>query len=1031
MNEYLGWFKNTKKYPAPQIIHSDICEESNVQTRHIGGSEDVCPEEQNRQGNESIDEDEFQGTTSLLENMERAVADVESVSDDKDIEDDYTTAQDTASPIDYERQQCMHPAVSDGTQPTADSCLEEQDDTLGADSDEDGSILGEEELLNIPTSAFFNVTNRTRHGCEEEYEGPTNPPESSFNFDSNSFFSHQDDESHWPIDDGPDVIIELSEDDSEDGIRTLSNVSPRTGPQALRDESAVHEELLLTRHEASAVDYYRGFRANQDESGQTGQTGQDDSDVLIEDSEEESDIVHDGLERYSNGNQQDGLEWNTNGHQQDGLEQEINGHHQDGLERNTNGHQQDGLEQKTNGHQQNGLEQNTEGHQPDGLERNTNGHQPVTNCHRTPKPPVKDDQQEVESSLIEEHGELEGTLSHCRTQEEHSDERKHLLDYSTSSLPVDDSVQNKSKTCWKNFLKKRSKPAFSKVPKPKKSVTPVSEKKKKKKKRNSSVTGDESTLNLSNPTDISHGANDSRLLPEHLTKDECEAKSSDDAGFQILFSGHCLKLEVKETNFSPKIMKELRVFYQSVCDDFRHDIIKVSDALEQGEEVESARDLLLERLNDRLMKNLRGSLEKECDRQLLREGREMSDNDYNICFLNGGYQKLDVQKVIPYRERPFKWYIRKSFLRNLFVLKLQNETNLSVVPALQELLTKTTIERKTIIADFLKEPLNSYSCLPGNLQLVLMSITYWYNNSSLRLNRCHVYVLVLCFVMFHFIDPCIGRERNPDKLKELVEVEEEKLKREKKIPLQMKNLSANQNIAYIASHLDRHSCAVAALRLADYHKVNKAVTAGKLKKHFVHSMCEFQACFNYIGALNSLLGNPFLYPSMEQVLNCTFAYNAFMDLSKSKYQGTVLGQRLGEKKQMTFLFDAIHQFVGKTLNMPMVLDLYPKVIQKVNKHGVLVTSRVSSINLGEKLKKEQERIEKENALCQVEALAKEFEAMDLRKYHQAKRKAALLHKQMSSTPVSADKGSRETSKKGRQARNKDSLNFEIGSISLK
>lgn len=430
--------------------------------------------------------------------------------------------------------------------------------------------------------------------------------------------------------------------------------------------------------------------------------------------------------------------------------------------------------------------------------------------------------------------------------------------------------------------------------------------------------------------------------------------------------------------FSTYVVQRFDHHFDKVQKDHEQPIRKWMKLLKNDKKtaVIAKKELLLN-MEGTLLNLMRPVLEHICQSKVVAELDQAFDADFRLQTLINKRYMVGVDTIVPYENRPFKWFVRKSFLHTVDCMQVRNEASLSnslSMPAIWALPAK---DRKDLLCNFLDGiVLSKYSGLPSELQLYVISLCYWYKNTRQDVDRCYVYTFLLSLVMFYFIDPCIGRVRNKQKLKSLLEdLENEQAKGKTQSVRQVNNFSDLDIIKYVCKKPDEYSCVFAALNLADYHKLPSDTTF--VKKHVVHTLSEFQASFSYVGALNSLLGSPFLYPSIELVMNSTFTYNSFLAISKKTDPGLIIAEKLGRDEQLTHVFGALHGVVGPLLNLPMVLDLKPvlKRQEEDEESGKKVTKLVSKVPIRIRLRKEQCRMRREKVVAEIDKLVEEYESI--------------------------------------------------------
>ncbi|KAF2363340.1 PIN domain-like [Trinorchestia longiramus] len=459
--------------------------------------------------------------------------------------------------------------------------------------------------------------------------------------------------------------------------------------------------------------------------------------------------------------------------------------------------------------------------------------------------------------------------------------------------------------------------------------------------------------------------------------------------------------------FNPVTETTLRNHFEVTLKKYRRHTEKVELYKKENKLIDIYIDKILEKMNTFLQKRMLPVLEKESNTNLAIELEKPLDGDYEKALL---YTSHATSELLPYAMRPLSFFVRRSTMKSVKVVHLQNERTLQV-PSLLTLHLKSTTERKELLCDFMKLEFKNLMRVPSEIQVVILSVCYWYENSRQKVTYYHLYAVLVSFVMFFFIDQKLGRIRWDEKLKEIVNLESKTTRKSSKLIASVKDTL--KNISYIASHLDGHSCAVAALGLVHYHKPGPTVNKGTFQRHFVHTLSEFQCCYSFIGSLNSFLGSPFMMPSIDRVLNCTFAYNVFCDLSSCKDPGVSLAERLGPKKQMTYLMDALHSCVSNIVLVPKVLNMFPKEVEALNSKGKKVSKLVNDVDMTRKLRKEQGRIKELHELAKIDAIVKEIENMDVKKANENNSKDSSHGKQAKNSPKQSLNKSKKTMKQGK------------------
>jgi len=351
---------------------------------------------------------------------------------------------------------------------------------------------------------------------------------------------------------------------------------------------------------------------------------------------------------------------------------------------------------------------------------------------------------------------------------------------------------------------------------------------------------------------------------------------------------------------------------------------------------------------------------------------------------------------LDYDERPFRLYIRQSYLMKLQCAILENELILSDVCSLPELWTLSHRKRKVLFCDHIDINLLSYEKLPKDLQLVMIVVQYWYRNSK-GVDWNMIYTFFATFIMFYVIDPRIHSLRKTQDIEILLKG----LKQTTRTRCGLKDTSL-QKLVNIINDADDYACAYAALNLAKYHASEPPLES--VDQDVLQTMSELQVIYNAVAALNSIMGSPFFLPSIHRVFNSTFFYRLLQDVRGSNDPSMLMSELLGANMQMTALLSCIYHFAATPLDLAAakleditlkekikLADMESLQIEKshngkkkcgenlVKESNEIAMSQVAnSLVRRGKSRKEQKRINKQKEIEEIDKIVEDFNDLNIK-----------------------------------------------------
>ena len=425
-----------------------------------------------------------------------------------------------------------------------------------------------------------------------------------------------------------------------------------------------------------------------------------------------------------------------------------------------------------------------------------------------------------------------------------------------------------------------------------------------------------------------------------------------------------VKGEKPDNSFRVHLQKQ----FKEVVHKYRRRLKHVNQLMQKRSETfRDKKEALCLLMNNDLLERMKCPLSELNDDD---NASEMQFDDTNVVMLASL-----VDDTIAYLERPLTLYVRRSGLSKELLLKVYNDTELTKVKSIYDLSKLSVLERKSYLCSCLGLNTVDYLCIPNELQVFVIAIHYWFQNTSFKPTKVNVYVLILCVIMFYYIGGTLDNFKDTKHLESL---------------LQKSNPSggysrrgvSSENANGIFKQIDLYSCAFAAKNMAKYHEFSQI---HKIRTFNIHLLSEFKVCYHYVDALNSFIGSPFSNIAFDSIINGDFYNNMFIELSNCKDRTKFLTAILGDRLQMTAIFDYFHEICCDLLSINSSVNLFPKIKSIVEDNGRKKILFKENYRQKKQLMKSKEKYDKQKEEIEVDILVKEFENMDINKKKVCKR----------------------------------------------
>nr|XP_045593749.1 protein asteroid-like isoform X1 [Procambarus clarkii] len=307
--------------------------------------------------------------------------------------------------------------------------------------------------------------------------------------------------------------------------------------------------------------------------------------------------------------------------------------------------------------------------------------------------------------------------------------------------------------------------------------------------------------------------------------------------------------------------------------------------------------------------------------------------------------KLGVNKKT--KVQYLKWYLRKNnriWIKNLSFLSDEKANKL---PSLDDVTSMSVFDKKKVFYSVFETNTEFTDLdLPGDLELILDFIIFWFRRSKLPLKDCHALAVLMCIFMYYIIDSKIGRVRTR-KAFEVVDTCKTKIS-------DFQNDASyswpDAGVKDLLAHTSDEECLVAAFNLFQFHHQDPRVTDKYYSRKTVHAFCEYQACIYFLQLLNSLLCLPFPMLSVECLWGGTFCYNIFSDLKRRSNPVVRITELLGKGTCLQRLFLILFKRLGETLNFKKSVDMVEvvqnsKLPKKKSKEENKITEQKTTKNI--------------------------------------------------------------------------------------
>ncbi|KAG7160574.1 protein asteroid-like [Homarus americanus] len=260
-----------------------------------------------------------------------------------------------------------------------------------------------------------------------------------------------------------------------------------------------------------------------------------------------------------------------------------------------------------------------------------------------------------------------------------------------------------------------------------------------------------------------------------------------------------------------------------------------------------------------------------------------------------------------------KWYMRKGNKLWIKTLSHLPKKKARALPSLSEVGSMSASEKKQVFYSMLGSGTEFMDLdMPGDLELILDFIIYWFRSSKLPLKDHHALAVLMCVFMFYIIDGKMGRVRTK---KEFEEIEKCKVKVSDLLSDATYH-NPHASVKDLLVHISHEECLVAGYNLFKFHHMDQKINNKYYSRKTVHAFSEYQACIYFMQLLNSLLCSPFPMLSVECLWGGTFCYNIFHELKKKKSNPLVkITNFLGRGTCLERLFLKLFKRLGVVLNL--------------------------------------------------------------------------------------------------------------------
>ncbi|CAH0726290.1 unnamed protein product, partial [Brenthis ino] len=164
--------------------------------------------------------------------------------------------------------------------------------------------------------------------------------------------------------------------------------------------------------------------------------------------------------------------------------------------------------------------------------------------------------------------------------------------------------------------------------------------------------------------------------------------------------------------------------------------------------------------------------------------------------------------------------------------------------------------------------------LPGNFQLIMISVLWWIANCSVPAN--HVHSIIISYIMLEVIDDKTGMPRGHYHFNNKHGKKLEELKKENTSIVTENELFLNKN------KVQYEDCLIAASALLKHFEIDSSILKRpkSYDKRKIHSFAQFQCTLHQVNSLNILCGMPFESTFYSKCYNGTFIYNIALKLEK-------------------------------------------------------------------------------------------------------------------------------------------------------
>ena len=226
---------------------------------------------------------------------------------------------------------------------------------------------------------------------------------------------------------------------------------------------------------------------------------------------------------------------------------------------------------------------------------------------------------------------------------------------------------------------------------------------------------------------------------------------------------------------------------------------------------------------------------------------------------------------------------------------------------------------------------------PMNLQLYLVSITYWINHAEPKVDILHLTTVLLCILKLSAVDHLAGlkqmddTEQSPECDVNISEDDPE---------LVCKMLSSCNLRDFIKAHCSCAKISSARIFLDKFMHLKEKMTAKSRSLAIVcdvdvlHVFAQLQACMQAAQALNELLGSPLVRIPISEVYCGTFLFYFYREIQSRKKRDSYVYEALGKCSVMSTVVKVIRKWVLDTVKDGVVVtDVMPSRRQSKKKKG--------------------------------------------------------------------------------------------------